>query len=195
MMNPSEMNTQTDDLNQNTDTVTENIADTNTETTTASETPTNEAPDTNEVQKIQSELAELKDKYLRLYSDFDNFRKRTAKERLDLISSASERVLVSLLPVLDDVERAEGTFEKHEDGRIEKEGIQLIFNKFKHILKQNGLQEMEAKGKAFDVDLHECITQFPAPSEDLKDKVIDVAEKGYYLNEKVIRFAKVVVGN
>lgn len=191
-MNTAEMNTQTDELNLETDKVTDETLNATPEATESNPTESQQGAETTQ---LQAELAELKDKYLRLYSDFDNFRKRTAKERIELINSASERVLVALLPVLDDIERAEGTFDKSEDGRIEKEGIQLVFNKFKHVLKQSGLKEMEAKGAAFDVDLHECITQFPAPTDELKDKVIDVAEKGYYLNDKVIRFAKVVVGN
>ncbi|MCY7352867.1 MAG: nucleotide exchange factor GrpE [Cytophagaceae bacterium] len=148
----------------------------------------------NETDKVQAELAELKDKYLRLYSDFENFRRRTAKEKIELIRNASEEVVQSLLPVLDDVERAQAIFAQIEDGKVEREGIELIFQKFQNTLNSTGLKPMEAKGEAFDADLHESIAQFPAPSTDLKGKIIDVVEKGYYLNDKVIRFAKVVVG-
>ena len=137
------------------------------------------------------ELAELKDKYLRLYSDFENFRKRTAKEKIELIQTASADLITDLLPVIDDYERA---LANTPEGEI-SEGIQLIFSKIKSTLQAKGLKEMEAKGSVFDADLHDCITQFPAPTEEEKGKVIDVVEKGYTLNEKVIRFAKVVVGN
>lgn len=137
------------------------------------------------------ELAELKDKYLRLYSDFENFRKRTAKEKIELIQTASADLMTDLLPVIDDYERA---LANAPEGEI-SEGVQLIFNKIKTTLQAKGLKEMEAKGEIFDADFHDCITQFPAPSEEEKGKVIEVIEKGYTLNEKVIRFAKVVVGN
>jgi len=144
---------------------------------------TNEAP--------VDELAELKDKYLRLYSDFENFRKRTAKEKIDLIQTASADLITDLLPVIDDFDRA---IQNSQEGEI-SEGIQLIFSKIKSTLQNKGLKEMEAKGEVFDADFHDCITQFPAPSEEDKGKVMEVVEKGYILNEKVIRFAKVVVGN
>ncbi len=137
------------------------------------------------------ELAELKDKYLRLYSDFENFRKRTAKEKIELIQTASADLMSDLLPVIDDYERA---LTNAPEGEI-SEGIQLIFNKIKSTLQARGLKELEAKGEVFNADFHDCITQFPAPSEEDKGKVIEVIEKGYTLNDKVIRFAKVVVGN
>ena len=178
--NPEDLQTEATETLQDTDKVAESAEQT---------------PPTDTTAKLQAELAELKDKYLRLYSDFDNFRKRTAKEKLDLISTASEGVLQTLLPIMDDVERAEGIFDSAENNLVEKDGIVLIFNKFKNTLTARGLKPMEAKGVSFDADLHESIAQFPAPSEDLKGKVIDVVEKGYYLNDKVIRFAKVVVGS
>jgi molecular chaperone GrpE len=151
---------------------------------TAEQAPTEEtqAPD---------ELAEMKEKYLRLYSDFENFRKRTAKEKIDLIQTASAGLIVDLLPVIDDYERA---LANAPEGEI-SEGIQLIFAKITATLQTKGLKELPAKGEVFDAELHDCITQFPAPTEDDKGKVMEVAEKGYTLNEKVIRFAKVVVGN
>lgn len=155
------------------------------------ETPTEAAPELTEVEKLKIEVAELKDKYLRLYSDFDNFRKRTAKEKLDMIQSASEKVIVDILPVIDDIERATANA---QEGEI-SEGIHLIFNKLSNTLSSKGLNPMEAKGEVFNADLHEAITQFPAPTEHDKGKVFDVVEKGYYLNDKVIRFAKVVVAN
>lgn len=139
-------------------------------------------------------IAELNDRFLRLYAEFDNYRKRTNKEKIDLISNAGESILKDMLPVMDDFERAIANNETAEDLESVKEGFHLIFNKFRHILETKGLKKMEAKGVAFDSELHEAIANVPAPTEDLKGKVIDDVEKGYYLNEKVIRYAKVVVG-
>jgi molecular chaperone GrpE len=144
--------------------------------------------------KLQDELAEAKDKYLRLYAEFDNHRRRTAKEKLDMIQSANEQLLQSLLPIIDDFERAEKSFKDKNDK--ESEGFFLIQNKFKKIIEQKGVKQMEAAaGSDFNPDLHEAITQIPAPTENLKGKVVDVIEKGYLLGDKVIRFAKVVVGS
>lgn len=148
-----------------------------------------------ETQKIGSELAELKDKYLRLYADFENFRRRTAKEKLDLISNANEGVLKALIPVVDDFERAMQSIESTNDVAALKEGVSLIYTKLFKTLESKGLKPMTSKGEPFNADLHESVTQFPAPSDDLKGKVIDEIEKGYYLNDKVIRFAKVIVGS
>lgn len=148
-----------------------------------------------ETNKIGSELAELKDKYLRLYADFENFRRRTAKEKLDLIGNANEGLLQALIPVVDDFERAMQSMETAEDVAAVKEGVSLIYNKLFKTLESKGLKPMTSKGEPFNADLHESVTQFPAPSDDLKGKVIDEIEKGYYLNDKVIRFAKVIVGS
>ncbi len=144
-----------------------------------------------ESETTTDELAEIKDKYLRLYSDFENFRKRTAKEKIELIQTASAELITDLLPAIDDYERA---LANAPEGEI-SEGIQLIFSKIKSTLQAKGLKELEAKGEIFNADYHDCITQFPAPTETEKGKVIEVVEKGYTLHEKVIRFAKVVVGN
>ena len=141
------------------------------------------------------ELAELKDKYLRLYADFENFRRRTAKEKLDLISNANEGLLQALIPVVDDFERATQSIDKTNDVAALKEGVSLIYTKLFKTLEGKGLKPMTSKGESFNADLHESVTQFPAPSDDLKGKVIDEIEKGYYLNDKVIRFAKVIVGS
>ena len=141
------------------------------------------------------EIAELKDKFIRLYADFENFRRRTAKEKLDLISNANEGLLVSLLPVVDDFERAMQSLETSTDVSTLKEGVSLIQQKLTKTLENKGLKPMTAKGETFDADLHESVTQFPAPTEDLKGKVIEEIEKGYYLNDKVIRFAKVIIGS
>jgi len=144
--------------------------------------------------KIQVDLAEQKDKYLRLYSEFENFRRRTSKEKLELIQTANEKLIVALLPVADDFERAEKSIKDREDKDME--GLFLIVNKFKKTLEQYGVKVMDLKpGSEFDADFQEAITQIPAPKEDLKGKIVDVVEKGYLLNDKVIRFAKVVVGS
>ncbi len=153
--------------------------------------------DQNELEKLKDELSESKDKYLRLYSEFDNFRRRTAKEKLDMVQTANEDLMSELLPVIDDFERAMKTFEeKDSDIKAVKDGIQLIYNKFNKALERKGLTVMEGKeGMDFDPELHEAITQIPAPKPKLKGKVVDVIEKGYLLKEKVIRYAKVVIGS
>jgi molecular chaperone GrpE len=174
------------------ETVNETTETNQTTNETSTETDNTSAP---EVDTPEKKLAELNDKYLRLYSEFDNYRKRTNKEKLDLISTASSSVLKDMLTILDDFERAIANNEQVEDITAVKEGFNLIHNKFKNILEGKGLKQMNAKGEVFDSELHEAIANVPAPSEDLKGKIIDDVEKGYYLNEKVIRFAKVVVGN
>ena len=147
------------------------------------------------IEKLKAEVQEAKDKYLRLYSEFENFRRRTAKERLSLISTANEELMTALLPVMDDFERAQKALEESEDHKASKEGFDLIYNKFNNILKQKGLKPMDGKaGTEFNTDLHEAISQMPVDKKKLKGKIIDVVEKGYYLDEKVIRFAKVVIG-
>lgn len=143
---------------------------------------------------LEDKYKELNDKYLRLYSDFDNFRKRTMKEKADLVLNANSAVIKDLLPILDDFERAIASNENTEDINGLKEGFSLIHNKLNNILTSKGLKPMESKGQVFDMDLHEAITNIPAPTEEDKGKVVDVVEKGYYLNEKVLRYAKVVVG-
>ena len=146
-------------------------------------------------EKLTAEVAELKEKYLRLYSDFENFRKRTAKERIDLIKTASEEVLRDLIPVVDDFERAFKAAEKEADTQKIQEGNQLIFHKLVKILESKGLTPMENLiGQPFNPDTQEAITQIPSPSPELKGAVVDVVEKGYFLGEKVVRFAKVVTG-
>ncbi|MGB2363662.1 MAG: nucleotide exchange factor GrpE [Flavobacteriales bacterium] len=140
---------------------------------------------------IEDKFAELNDKHLRLFAEFENFKKRTAKERMDLYKTAGESVLTALLPVLDDFERSIKANQKQED-----EGVVLIYNKLKSILETKGLKAMEDPiGQELNTDYHEAITNIPAPSDDMKGKIIDVVEKGYFLNEKVIRYAKVVVAN
>ena len=148
------------------------------------------------LEKLQNELDELKDKYLRLYSEFENFRRRTAKEKLELMQTANEDLMLSLLPGVDDFERAANAFLNESDIKAVKEGIILIAKKFQNTLKLQGLQAMDTKvGVTFDADLHDALTQIPAPKKKLKGKVIDTIEKGYYLGDKVIRHARVVTGN
>ncbi len=145
-------------------------------------------------QEIGSELAVMKDKYLRLYADFENFRRRTAKEKLDLISTANQNLMLTLLPVVDDFERAMQALAQTADPAAALEGINLIYSKFTKVLDGKGLKPMVAKGEVFNADLHESVTQFPAPDEDMKGKVMEEIERGYLLNDKVIRYAKVIVG-
>lgn len=140
---------------------------------------------------VEEKFAELNDKHMRLFAEFENFKKRTAKERMDLYKTAGESVLTALLPVLDDFERSIKSNQKQED-----EGVVLIYNKLKSILETKGLKAMEDPiGQELNTDYHEAITNISAPSDDMKGKIIDIVEKGYFLNEKVIRYAKVVVAN
>lgn len=148
----------------------------------------------NQLARLEDELKEQKDKYLRLMAEFDNFRRRTAKERIELSQTAGKDVIVSLLEVLDDCDRAEKQLQSQEPVSADKEGILLVFNKLRSILQAKGLKPMESIHTDFDVEKHEAITEIPAPTADLKGKVIDEVVKGYYLNDKLIRFAKVVVG-
>ncbi len=147
-----------------------------------------------ELEKLQKDAAEWKDKYIRLVAEFDNFRKRNAKERIELMQTAGKDVIVSLLDVLDDSERAQKQIETSMDVNANKEGVMLVFNKLRSSLQSRGLKAMESIQKEFNPDLHEAITEVPAPNDALKGKVLDEVQKGYYLNDKIIRFAKVVVG-
>ncbi|MES2589812.1 MAG: nucleotide exchange factor GrpE [Bacteroidota bacterium] len=163
----------------------------NNETSTGSVSEKEEAP----VElSAEEKYAELNDKFLRLYSEFDNYRKRTNKEKIDLISSASAGLLKDLVPVLDDFDRAIANNQEATDIAIVKEGFNLIYTKFKSVLETKGLKQMKAKGESFDSELHEAIANIPAPDKKSVGKIIDDVEKGYYLNDKVLRYAKVVVG-
>jgi molecular chaperone GrpE len=147
--------------------------------------------------ELEAKIDELNDKYLRLYSEFDNYRKRTFKEKGELIKTASEEIMIALLPVLDDLERAVKSINglNEEEKHPVNDGIILIYNKLKSLLETRGLEQIKASGTEFNVDYHDAVTNIPAPSEELKGKVIEEIEKGYMLNGKVIRFAKVVVGS
>ena len=142
----------------------------------------------------EAKVAELQDKYLRLSAEFDNYRKRTLKEKIDLVKNAGEESLTKVLPVMDDIERAIISMDTATEIEPVKEGIRLIYTKFKGILTQQGLKEIESNHMEFNTDLHEAITKVPAPDQELKGKVLEVIQKGYYLNDKVIRFAKVIIG-
>jgi molecular chaperone GrpE len=156
---------------------------------------TESAPELSAEEKLQQENAALNDKYLRLFAEFDNFKRRTQKERIELLQTAGKDVIVTLLPVLDDFDRANKAIESANDINPIREGIALVHSKLKGLLAQKGLKEMESINTVFDTDNHEAITKIPAPNEEMKGKVIDELEKGYTLNDKVIRFAKVVVGS
>ena len=155
---------------------------------------TSEQTDAPKETSQEDEVKVLNDKYLRLYSEFDNYRKRTAKEKIDIITSASEGVIKDLLAIVDDFERAIESNANVEDADALKEGFHLIYNKFYKTLESKGLKKVEAKGESFNADIHEALTNIPAPSEDLKGKVVDVVETGYAIGEKIIRYPKVVVG-
>ncbi|NIJ51934.1 nucleotide exchange factor GrpE [Dyadobacter arcticus] len=159
------------------------------------EAPSREVPSADPLDLAKKEITELKDKYLRLYADFENFRRRTAKEKLEMISGASADTVKLILPIVDDFERAKVSFDSSTEIDALKEGVDLIYTKLFKTLESKGLRPMVSKGETFDVEIHESIAQFPAPSEELKGKVIDEIEKGYYLNDKVIRYAKVIVGS
>ena len=160
------------------------------------ETSSDEAAEqiADDIENLTQKCSELNDKNLRLMAEFDNYRKRTLKERADLIKTAGESVLVNMLPLVDDFERALKAMESSDDVAAVKEGVDLIYNKFIAFLIQNGVKAIPTDNESFNTDLHEAITTFPAPSEDQKGKIIDCVSKGYTLNEKVIRFSKVVVG-
>ena len=147
-----------------------------------------------ELEILRNELGEMKDKFIRKVAEFENYKKRNLKERMELIQTAGKEVIADLLDVLDDCERAEKQMNASEDIDQIKEGVMLVFNKLKNSLAAKGLKPMETINHDFDPDKHEAITEIPAPSKELRGKVIDEVQKGYYLNDKIIRYAKVVVG-
>ena len=150
--------------------------------------------DDSELDKLKAEIDGLKDKYLRLQAEFDNARRRSAKERIELMQTAGKDVIADLLEAVDDADRAQKQLETTDDVKLIREGVTLVFNKIRSVLQSKGLKPMETIGKDFNPDLHEAITEIPAPTKDLKGKVVDEVVKGYYLNDKIIRHAKVVVG-
>ena len=167
----------------------------NCETTQANDS-TEQAADQiiDEIEQMKQQFAELNDKNLRLMAEFDNYRKRTLKERMDLIKTAGEKVLADMLPLVDDFERGLKAMETSDDVQAVKDGVDLIYSKFIAFLLQNGVKAIPTENEVFDTEFHEAITTFPAPTEEHKGKIIDCASKGYTMNDKVIRFSKVVVG-
>jgi len=147
-----------------------------------------------EVEELNIQVSEAKDKYLRLFAEFDNFKKRNIRERMDLLKNASQDAFSSLLPVIDDFDRAKNSADDESSEESFSEGVLLVYNKLNSILNAKGLKKMESTGEVFDPELHEAITKIPAPSDEMKGKVIDTIESGFYLNDKIIRHAKVVVG-
>lgn len=189
IMNEEHVNSATKEMDEQENVTTENVS------SSESSTSTEESTNVSEIEKLQLEVADAKDKYIRLYSEFENFRRRTAKEKLELIKTASEDVLKEIIPVVDDFERAFKASESENNAANVREGNLLVFNKLVKVLEGKGLQVMtDIIGKPFDADTQEAITQIPAPTEDMKGKVIDVVEKGYTLGDKVVRYAKVVIG-
>ena len=146
------------------------------------------------IEALEQEVSELKDKYLRLFAEFDNYKKRTVREKIDMMKTAAQDTMAALLPVLDDFDRAKKNAMDENTEEEFSEGVNLLYNKLYTVLKQKGLEPMETNGEVFDPELHEAITEIPAPSEELKGKIVDTIEKGYILKEKIIRHAKVVIG-
>ena len=171
----------------------ENQAEETAQEETLAEELTGEDQLANMLAEAQQMVSEERDKYLRLSAEFDNYRKRTLKEKAELIKNGAEKTLTAILPVLDDFERALKNMEASEETKAMKEGVELIFCKFQKILGQEGLQKIETEGKEFDTDFHEAIALIPSPSEDLKGKILDCVQTGYMLNDKVIRHSKVAV--
>lgn len=147
-----------------------------------------------QISELELQLAESKDKHLRLFAEFENFKKRTTRERFELMKTAAQDTMQIILPVLDDFDRAKKSAEDENSTEQLSDGVLMVYNKLYTVLSGKGLKPMESTGEVFDPELHEAITEIPAPSDDMKGKVIDTVEKGYYLNDKIIRFAKVVVG-
>ena len=187
-------NTQKAEIKTDSEMNTDNIAEPNAQSATEQD----QIPPTSKLYsetEYQLKVNELNDKYLRLYSEFDNFRKRTMKEKIDLRQTASEDLIKDLLPVLDDFDRAMASMTSTDNIEAIIEGEKLIQAKMRTILASKGLQEIKSIGETFDTDFHEAVTSIPAPSEDLKNKVVDEIQKGYTLNDKVIRFSKVIIGS
>ncbi|MEM6321579.1 MAG: nucleotide exchange factor GrpE [Bacteroidota bacterium] len=178
----------------------ENEAPTATETMEKEEVATEKAEETveltpeEEIIELKQQVGELKDKYLRVYAEFENFRKRSVREKLDMMKTAAQDTMSALLPVLDDFDRAKKSADSPDSEEKFSEGIELLYNKIYNVLQNKGLTPMESTGETFDAELHEAVTEIPAPTEEMKGKVIDTIEKGYKLKDKIIRHAKVVVG-
>lgn len=175
------------------DTILENQEET-VENETENEVDNEESGESSEKNEQEEQITELKDKYLRLAAEFENYKRRTVKEKLNMMGTAARDTLSALLPVLDDFDRAKKNAEDENSKEPFSEGVMMVYNKLNNTLQQKGMKAMESTGEVFDPELHEAITEIPAPSEDMKGKVIDTIEKGYYLNDVILRHAKVVVG-
>lgn len=175
----------------------EKLFDFDKSTSSDSDQPENQGDNSTDarVAELQAAVNELRDKHLRLLAEFDNYKKRTMRERLDLMNSASKDVMVSLLPILDDFDRAKKSADDPSNAEVFSDGVTLVYNRLNNVLQNMGLKAIQSTGEPFDVELHEAITEIPVPDENMKGKVIDTLEKGYVLNDKIIRHAKVVVGN
>ncbi|NBC09126.1 MAG: nucleotide exchange factor GrpE [Bacteroidetes bacterium] len=184
------------DTSHKTEETAENTAEEQAHTTVdeATEESTQEVPTEDQLQALQQENDELRDKYLRLAAEFDNYKRRMVKEKMQMMSNAAQDTMSALLPVLDDFDRAKKAAEQNDKGHLFEEGIGLVYRKLYTTLKQKGLEPMDSEGHDFDPEFHEALTEIPAPSEDMKGKVVDVVERGYTLNGNIIRHAKVVVG-
>jgi len=194
-MNSEKMEDSSTILDDQTQNETENAEKMDVKTKKRSKKLTKEEKLKLEIEELNSQLAELKDKYLRLFAEFDNYKKRTIKEKVDLMNTAAQDTLSALLPVLDDFDRAKQNAEdENSDAHFDNEGVMLVYNKLYSSLNQKGLEPMESNGQDFDPELHEAITEIPAPNKKMVGKVIDTIEKGYLLKDKIIRHAKVVVG-
>jgi molecular chaperone GrpE len=156
---------------------------------------TREDTASNDIEKLERENQELKDKYLRLFAEFDNYKKRTVKERLELMRTAAQETILAILPVLDDFDRAKKLADEPDSKEVFSEGANIVYHKLYAVLKNKGLEPMETHHQDFDPEFHEALTEIPAPTDALKGKIIDTIEKGYKLGDKIIRYAKVVVGN
>lgn len=183
-----------EELQENIDNTTAEETETQTAENTAEEQETPEATEEDKLAETEAKLAEMQDKYLRQVAEFDNYRKRTMKEKAELILNGAEKTITAFLPVLDDMERALKNMEKAEDVAAVKEGVELIFQKFIKTLETQGVKRIETENADFNTDLHEAIAQVPAPTDEMKGKVIDCVQTGYTLNDKVIRHSKVAVG-
>ncbi len=166
----------------------------NQEEHTESDVENKETPESEESDSSEQQIAELKDKYLRLAAEFENYKRRTVKEKLNMMGTAAKDTLSALLPVMDDFDRAKKNAEDESSTEPFSEGVMMVYNKLSNTLQQKGMKPMESTGEVFDPELHEAITEIPAPTEDMKGKVIDTVEQGYYLNDTILRHAKVVVG-
>lgn len=194
-MNSEKMEDSSTILDDQTQNEVENVEESKAKTGKQNKKPTHEEKLKMEIEELNNQVAELKDKYLRLFAEFDNYKKRTIKEKVDMMKTAAQDTMSALLPVLDDFDRAKkNAQDENSVAHFDNEGVLLVYNKLIHSLNQKGLQPMESTGKDFNPEYHEAITEVPAPSNEMKGKIIDTVEKGYFLKDKLIRHAKVVVG-